>query len=376
MMDVSERDHYADRFRSFNLQKLDWDAIVTMAKEAGCRYIVLTARHHDGFSLYDTRGVSSYDVMHTPYGRDIVADFVGACRRHGLVPFLYHTTLDWQNPMLENDWQGYQRYLRDSLEILCRNYGRIGGFWFDGNWSRRDVDWQEDELYSLIRRYQPDAILINNSGLEQRGRRGNPYLDVLTFEQGQVEDTGIRDRGRHLAMEKCETMNHHWGAARLDLDYKSPRQLIEMLNTCRRNNANYLLNIGPKGDGSVPLMMRGLLEEIGIWTAMAGDNFYDGTLSSIACDGDAYVIDGDGISDVYVSHLPLIGANNVVEASDEDCRIISMDHVEKKIAGICWIDSGERLTFEQEGDHAWFRATGYPYGRDLVVRITRITWTD
>jgi len=189
--------------------------------------------------------------------------------------------------MFENDWHGYQKYLRDSLEILCRNHGPIGGFWFDGNWLKKDADWVEDALYSMIRRYQPDAILINNSGLSHRGRRGNPYLDTLTFEQGHVEDGGVRDRGRHLAMEACQTINHHWGTARLDLDYKSPRTLSEMLNTCRRQNANYLLNTGPKRDGSIPLMAQTLLEQMGIWTNMAGANFYDGGLSGIACDGDA-----------------------------------------------------------------------------------------
>lgn len=74
-----------------------------MAKDAGCRCITLTTRHHDGFLLYDTRGLNTYDVMHTPYGRDIVADFVTACHKQGIVPFLYHTTLEWQNPMFEND---------------------------------------------------------------------------------------------------------------------------------------------------------------------------------------------------------------------------------------------------------------------------------
>ena len=163
----------------------------------------------------------------------------------------------------------------------------IGGFWFDGNWSKKDADWEEDALYSMIRSYHPDAILINNSGLSHCGRRGNPYLDALTFEQSHVEDSGARDQGRHLAMKACQTINHHWGTARLDLDYKSPRTLIEMLNTCRRQNANYLLNIGPKGDGSIPLMAQALLERMEIWTNMAGSNFYDGVLSGIACDWDA-----------------------------------------------------------------------------------------
>ena len=234
------RQNYDQLYHQFNPEKLDWNNIVGMAKNAGCKYITLTTRHHDGFSLYDTCGLNDYDVMHTPYGRDIVREFVEECRKQDIVPFLYHTTLDWQNPDFKTDFPKYQQYLRDSLKILCENYGKIGGFWFDGNWSVKDADWEEDKLYGMIRELQPDAILINNSGLKGRGKRGNQQLDTLTFEQGNIDDNGVRDQGRHLAMEACQTMNRHWGAAQRDLDYKTPRQLIEMLNRCRSMNANYL----------------------------------------------------------------------------------------------------------------------------------------
>ncbi|MDY6283126.1 MAG: alpha-L-fucosidase [Erysipelotrichaceae bacterium] len=163
------------------------------------------------------------------------------------------------------------------------------------------------------------------------------------------------------------------GEARLDLDYKSPRTLIEMLNTCRRQNANYLLNIGPKGNESIPLMAQALLEQMGMWTNMAGSNFYDGVLSGIACGGDAYVLDAAGYSDVYVPGLPLIGVKNVVEEGEDNRRIIHMDHADRRIAQIRWLDSGEELKFEQDGSQVSFKATGYPYGRDLVARIARIS---
>lgn len=374
LMDPKERENYPHRFQTFNPVNLNWHEIVGMAKKAGCRYITLTTRHHDGFSLYDTRGLNDYDVMHTPYQRDIVKEFIEECRRQEITPFLYHTTLDWQNPLFEKDFPAYQKYLRDSLEILCRNYGDIGGFWFDGNWSKRGADWEEDALYSMIRKYQPNAILINNTGLSKRGERGNPYLDTLTFEQGEVNDTGIRDNGRHLAMEACQTMNHHWGAAENDLDYKTPRALIEMLNTCRKQNANYLLNIGLKGDGSVPIMSQALLHEVGIWTAMASDSFYTGTLSSLKGENGVYALDTDSYTDLYCPGIPLLGVKNVVEETADFQSNMELDGAEKEAASIHWLDSGEELKFVQEGSRIHLNATGFPYGRDLIVRIARIEW--
>lgn len=377
LMHKDVRDRYNELFASFNPVKLDFDAICKMGYAAGCRYITLTMRHHDGFSLYDTRGLNTYDVMHTPYGKDIAGEFVEACRQNDIVPFFYHTTLDWVNPDFEKDFPKYQQYLRDSVEILCKNYGPIGGFWFDGNWSKRGADWEEDALYGMIRKYQPDAILINNTGLSQRGRRGNPQLDTLTFEQGNLQDDGSRDDGRHLAMEACQTMNHHWGAATLDLDYKPVRTFIEMLNKCRRNDANYLLNIGLNGDGSVPLMSQAILQEIGIWTNLCKDSFYIGNRSAIVGDEKTYVLDCDSFSDVYCSDIPLLGVKNVVESEEnenENLRVLK--NLPRKVKRIYWVDCGEELKFRQDGDVLSFHATGFHYGRDLIVRVARIEWDD
>ncbi|MDV7396629.1 alpha-L-fucosidase, partial [Arthrospira platensis SPKY1] len=114
----------------------------------------------------------------------MVKEYVDACRAHGMGIFFYHTTLDWWEPRFDADWDGYQAYLRDSVEILCTQYGAIDGLWFDGNWARRERDWQEDALYSMIRSHQPEAIIINNSSIGNLGAMGHPLLDAVTFEQG------------------------------------------------------------------------------------------------------------------------------------------------------------------------------------------------
>ena len=102
------------------------------AKQAGCKYINITTRHHDGFSLFDTCGLSSYDAPHSACGRDLIREFVDACHAEGVIPFFYHTLMDWYHPDYEGNFPKYLQYLRASVEILCKNYGKIGGIWFDG----------------------------------------------------------------------------------------------------------------------------------------------------------------------------------------------------------------------------------------------------
>lgn len=178
------KDEYAKLKDIFTAEDFDAEKIAFTAKSAGMKYITLTSRHHEGFSLYNTCGLSDYDAPHSPAGRDLIAEYVAACKKYGLLPIIYHTTLDWYDSRFENDFDAYLKYLRDSVEILCTNYGKIEGLWFDGNWSKPDADWQEDKLYSMIRRLQPEAMIINNTGLTARGEIGNPYLDSVTFEQG------------------------------------------------------------------------------------------------------------------------------------------------------------------------------------------------
>ena len=146
--------------------------IVETAKSAGCKYITLTTRHHDGYSLFDTCGLSELDTPHF-IGRDLVREFVDECNAAGIIPFFYHTLLDWHEKSYKTDFKKYLQYLRDSVEVLCKNYGKIGGLWFDGMWDKRDEDWEEDALYGTIRKYQPEAMIINNTGLSARGALGH-----------------------------------------------------------------------------------------------------------------------------------------------------------------------------------------------------------
>ena len=202
---------YMPLMRGFDAAEFSGKRLASVAKQAGMKYVTLTSRHHDGFSLYDTRGMSPYDVTHTPAKRDLILDFAEGCRAEGIVPMLYCTTLDWTDPRFESDWEGYQQYLRDSVQLLCTEYGQIGGFWFDGNWSKPKADWQLDKLYGLIREHQPAAMIINNTGLDAGGQVGHPEVDSVTFERGRPEPMNREGMNKYVSAEMCHTMNFHWG---------------------------------------------------------------------------------------------------------------------------------------------------------------------
>ena len=366
-------DKYPDCFNNFTAEDFDAKAICQLAKKAGMKYITLTTRHHDGFSLYDTKGLSDYDVMHTPCKRDLIKEFVDACNEEGLMPMLYHTTLDWQHPDFNNDFDAYLEYLRKSVEILCTNYGKIGGLWFDGNWSKRGADWKLDELYGMIHRLQPDAMVINNTGLSEQGKTGHPEIDSVTFEQGQATVMNREGMDKYVAAEMCQTMNRHWGVAVNDLDYKSPRQMIERLCHARKVGANYLLNIGLTGQGGVTKITEALLEIIGQWTSMAKESLYEGKPSTMVCNEDKdFVLEKDGYAYIYVHDLPLLGPKDVVVAYEKTDGDHSVRNVNRKVKSMKWVDNNEELLFTQDDDVLKYRATGYYYGTQLIVRIAKV----
>lgn len=236
-------EEYDGLLDTFTAENFDADKIVSLAAKSGMKYVTLITRHHDGFSLYDAKGVSDYDALHTPAKRDFVREFVDACAKNGVAPFFYHTTLDWHNKDFNDDFDAYLKYLNASVEILCTRYGKIGGFWFDGNWSRPDADWKLDDLYGLIRKYQPEAMIINNTGIDARGEIIHPEIDAVTFEQGAPRLINRDGAPKYVSSETCRTLNGHWGFAKNDFNYIGPAEVIKILCACRRAGSN-LLQIG------------------------------------------------------------------------------------------------------------------------------------
>jgi alpha-L-fucosidase len=271
---------------AFNPVKFDAREWVSLAKAAGMRYITITARHHDGFSMFAT-DATDYDIVDwAPFGRDPMKELAEECRRQGLKLFFYYSQLDWHHPDYwprgrtghatgrpENgDWSRYLDFLDQQLTELLTHYGPIGGIWFDGMWDKPDADWRLQQTYALIHRLQPTALIIPN-----HHQASLPGEDVQTFEQ---DLPGANTAGFNttsigtLPLETSLTMNSSWGFNITDRGFKSPRELIHYLVRAAGNDANLLLNIGPRPDGTIQPEAVERLRVIGEWLETYGTSIY------------------------------------------------------------------------------------------------------
>ena len=375
-----DRKEYEKLQQTFTAADFDAEDLARTAKNAGMKYITLTTRHHEGFSLYDTCGLNTFDAPHSPAGRDLVREFVEACRAEGIIPFFYHTTLDWHwhekitQQLDQAEFDEYLDYLYRSVEILCSNYGKIGGLWFDGNWSCPGADWKEDRLYKMIHRLQPDAMVINNTGLSALGQTGNEEIDSVTFENNPSRPVCREGMKKYVAAEVCKTMNSHWGLSRRDFNYLSPKQLIEWICQSRGTGANLLLNIGPSAQGGVPAYEKAALELTGKWMSIFGEAVYNGKpLPGMKYQGRDFMLH-DGPVCYYVAFdIPMGGDSNVVAgALGSGPRCVG--GFDRKIVSAKWMDNGEDAVFMQDLEKKLLtvQCDPYPYGTDLVVRILRI----
>jgi alpha-L-fucosidase len=271
---------------TFDPIRFDARAWVDVAKAAGMRYVTITARHHDGFSMFDTEA-NGYDVVDgARFGRDPMAELAAACREAGLQLFFYYSQLDWHHPDYyprgstglaagrpeEGDWSAYLDFMDRQLEELLTRYGPIGGIWFDGMWDKPDADWRLERTYALIHRLQPAALVIPNHHEDPK-----PGEDVQTFEQ---DLPGANTSGWNTAkvgglpLETSLTMNGAWGFNLTDRGWKSTRELIGYLVRAAGADANLLLNVGPRPDGTLQPEAVERLREIGAWLETHGPSIY------------------------------------------------------------------------------------------------------
>ncbi|MBC7188176.1 MAG: alpha-L-fucosidase [Calditrichaeota bacterium] len=283
-------EQYEQFLHQFNPVKFDADQWVRLAKEAGMRYIVITSKHHDGFCLFDSKH-TDYDVMSTPFKRDIMRELAEACAKHGLKICWYHSIMDWHHPdyLPRRPWEKrpaagadfarYRQYLHGQVTELLTNYGPIGVMWFDGEW---EDTWRHEygvELYNLCRRLQPQVIVNNRVDVGREGmaglnREGEFVGDFGTPEQ-EVPATGLPG----VDWETCMTMNRHWGYNKYDHDWKSATELICTLADIASKGGNFLLNVGPTPEGEFPKPCVERLKAIGRWMHVNGEAIY-GTQAS------------------------------------------------------------------------------------------------
>jgi len=278
----------------FNPVKFDAKTWVALAKAAGMKYITITSRHHDGFSMFATKATRYNIVDWTPFQRDPLSELAEECRRQGIKLFFYYSQLDWHHPdyfprgqtgrgsgRLEvGDWPNYLEFMDAQLTELLTNYGPLGGIWFDGMWDKPDADWRLGQTYALIHKLQPAALIVPN-----HHQAPLPGEDVQTFEQ---DLPGANTAGFNtktiggLPLETSLTMNDSWGFNLTDHHYKSTRELIHYLVRAAGYGANLLLNIGPRPDGTIPPEAEARLKEIGGWMATYGASIYGTRAGPIA----------------------------------------------------------------------------------------------
>lgn len=335
--------------------------LVQTAKNAGANYITITTRHHDGFSLYDTCGINEYDAPHSKCHRDLIKEFVDACNQNGIKPFFYHTLLDWHEKTYTTDFNKYLDYLYNSIEILCKNYGQIGGFWFDGSWDNQDADWKFDRLYSMVKSYQPQAMIINNTGQLDRGMVSSPLIDSVTYERDNPKIADNSDRPR--AGEMCESVNDHWGYTVDDITNKPVTRLLDTLLICREHNCNFLLNVGPQGNGLIDNFDKQTLANIGKWIKYNQGFIYNIRMCDITAENASIVKDKNHYFAI-IRDVPM--QENVLKGHEDVLKDIKIN-TDKKVKNAKYLDNNAPIEIKDNK----FKVEPFAYGISLYARVVQ-----
>ena len=288
---------YEQLVPKFNPVKYNADEWASIAADAGQKYVVITSRHHDGFSMYNT-ALSDYKVTNTPFRRDPLEELANACaRRSDLKLGFYSSLLDWHHPAYRFRaqsglaWEDYIAFLHGQVRELCANFGPIACIWFDGDWPRHALDektahfapggsFEYDALYTMIHDLQPDAYIHNN-----RHEEPLPGEDIQGFEQDLPgENTaGFNSTVQYgLPMEVCMTINDSWGVHETDDNHKSTQKMLHNLIKSASMNANYLLNVGPTALGEILPAHAKRLREMGAWLQTYGESLYGTRVGAVA----------------------------------------------------------------------------------------------
>ena len=285
------RETYAKFQDQWDPTNFDADAWARMAKDAGMKYIVITSKHHDGFCLFDSE-VSEWDVGDAPNKRDIMRELSDACRRHGLKFCTYHSIMDWHHPdyLPRRSWETdrstdgadfdrFERYLHAQVTEVITRY-RPAVMWFDGEWEKTWTHERGLRLFELCRELAPEMIVNNRVDVHRQGMAGfsdneEAVGDFDTPEQ-EIPATGLPG----IDWESCMTMNGHWGWNAADTRWKSAKDLIRNLIDIASKGGNYLLNVGPRADGTFPDQAISRLTAIGEWMRVNGESIR-GTSASV-----------------------------------------------------------------------------------------------
>ena len=319
-----------------------------LAKRAGQKYMVMTTKHHEGFCMWDTK-LTDYNAAKQGPGRDLVREYVEAARAEGLRVGFYYSLMDWHHPdgaRCATDEEARKRfveYTHGLIRELLTNYGKIDVLWYDVSRPLTPEGWESERMNKMIFELQPEIIVNNRNGIE--GDFSTPEQHIEASKEGR-------------AWESCMTLNDSWGYSKADDNWKTPRTIVNNLATCARGGGNYLLNIGPKADGSVPEESVRILEAVGRWMDTNGKSIY--TAERISASGSGYAnFTGSG-NTLYIHVHAWPGATPAREwlTFYQPPSVLSFGGMKGKVQSARLLKSGAPVTFTQDEFH--LRLTGLP----------------
>jgi alpha-L-fucosidase len=291
---------YQKYFDDFNPADYDPAYWARAAKNAGMKYAVMTAKHHDGFCLFDSK-LTEYKSTNTACKRDLIREYADAFRAEGIKIGFYYSLIDWHHPDYphynddhhpmrgnekfkdaKHDFENYLTYMHGQVEELCVNYGKIDIFWFDFSYGGMSGEkWKATELVRMVRKYHPGVIFDNR--LEASGsHHGSLVTDTPSEYSGDfaspeqiIPAGGVRnDKNEPVAWEACITMNNNWGFSQADKNFKPFDMVIKKLVECVSKGGNMLLNVGPDAKGNIPAESLDVLDGVGKWMRQNHESVY------------------------------------------------------------------------------------------------------
>ena len=313
-------------------------AWAALARQAGQKYMVMTTKHHEGFCHWDTK-LTNYCAPRQGPGRDLVAEYVDAARAEGLRVGFYYSLMDWHHPdgarcaTDEGARQRFVEYTHGLIRELMSNYGKIDVLWYDVDWPLSAEQWQSEKMNEMVFKLQPDIIVNNRNGLP--GDFSTPEQEITAASAGR-------------AWESCMTMNDSWGYQQNDDAWKTPKTIVRNLIECASGGGNYLLNIGPKADGSIPEESVRILTEVGKWTSRNGASVY----GADRCHGDwhpyaNFTRKGNTLY-IQVHFWPAQTAGTAALPFEQPATTVAIGGLRSKVKSARLPASGKSVQFDQD----------------------------
>jgi len=381
-MTTEQYQYYVNAFQPSNYNPAEW---ALLAKNAGMKYAVMTAKHHDGFCMFDSK-LTDYK---TP-NRDFIKEYIEAFRKQGLKVGLYYSLIDWHHkdypnvgnhPMRNNekwnkkqyDWNKYLDYMHKQIEELVTQYGKIDILWLDYSFEDYgDEKWRASELVKMIRKHQPDIILNNrltiNQGVSNNDRKFTGYGDFETPEQG-IPEEGLTDiYSSPVPWETCLTLNNNWGYSSTDNQWKSAKMIVHTLENCVSKNGNLLLNVGPDSQGTIPQQSVNILTDLGNWMTINSESIYACGKANLLKPEWGYFTQKDNILYAHWTN-PNIGHINIRNYADKVEKVIVLHTQKEAVTAKNWWGNNDEGNFYLNIQAPTYKTYILPDDKNTVLKI-------